>query len=252
MRKLADFKYLSGQALSLALPIAGKMVDCLYANCPDADGASSQRHPTPGVYIFWHEYIASLLMQWQRVPMTLLIGQHRDAQWLSHLADAMGYGLVRGSTSRGGARAIRELKQAAETSALGMTPDGPRGPRRELAMGPIWLASRLEMPIYCVAVGIDRAKRLGTWDRHAIPLPFSRVRMLISSPVTIQTGLEKNELEAVRNSIQKLMDDLHSLADRWANREISLRGIRPKVAPGKLHEIPNRGVEPKSLKIHAA
>jgi len=237
MRKLADIKYLSGQAMSLFLPVAGKLVDCRYTNCSGPDGPSDQRHPAPGVYIFWHEYIAALLMQWQRVPMTLLIGQHRDAQWLSHLADAMGYGLVRGSTSRGGARAIREMKQAAETTALGLTPDGPRGPRRELAMGPVWLASRLEMPIYCVAVGIDRAKRFGTWDRFAIPLPFSRVRMVMSSPVQIPTGLSREGLVGVRDSIQKLMDDLHLLADRWAKREVAIRGIRPKVVPGHLHEI---------------
>jgi hypothetical protein len=144
------------------------------------------------------------------------------------------------------------MKQAAETNALGLTPDGPRGPRRELAMGPIWLASRLEMPIYCVAVGIDREKRLETWDRHAVPLPLARVRMIISSPVTIDSGLHRENLSGVRNSIQRLMDDLHILADRWAKREISIRGMRPRGIPGKLHEIRGEVKDSGSLKIRAA
>ncbi len=246
-----DFKYTLGLSMSMALPLAGKLVDCRYANCPDEDGFDRQRHPVPGVYIFWHEYIAALLMQWQRVPMTLLVGQHRDAEWLGHMADAMGYGLVRGSSSRGGARAIRELKAAADRGALGMTPDGPRGPRRKLAMGPVWLASRLELPIYCVAVGIDRAKRLGTWDRFAIPLPMARVRMIISSPVKIPTGLARESLTGVLHSIQNLMDDLHLLADRWASREISINGMQPRSIPGKLHTARARVLAPRP-QLHVA
>ncbi len=228
-------QFLAGQGLAHALPWLGRTTDCRVATWAIEPGdEGGQRHPTRGIYIFWHEYIAALLMQWQRVPMTLLVGQHRDANWVGHVAEAMGYRLVRGSTSRGGARALRELRAESEKRAIGMTPDGPRGPRRELAAGPVWLAGHLGLPLFCIAVGIAGARRTKTWDQFALPAPSCRIRSIISPPVTIAASNSRDELEAQRVSVQRLMDDLHGLADRWAAGEIALPGIRPKAVPGRL------------------
>lgn len=228
MRKSAVLKSVAGRALALALPVLGKSMDCQFAVCCSEGESAQQRHPAAGVYIFWHEYIGALLCQWQRVPMTLLVSQHRDAEWLVPLADAMGYGLVRGSTTRGGASAIRELKSASRNHAIGITPDGPRGPRRELAVGPLWLAARLGVPIYCLAVGMSRERRLKTWDRFAVPVPFGKTRIVFSPPVTISADASRQELESIRTSVQNLMDELHRIADAWADGTISLNGKRPR------------------------
>lgn len=227
-----DFKLHAGRALALTLPLLGATLDCRYAVLQsqqqvDAGEVAVQRHPARGVYIFWHEHIAALLCHWQQVPMTLLVSQHKDAEWLVHLAGAMGYGLVRGSTTRGGANAIRELRQAAGTTAIGITPDGPRGPRRQLALGPLWLASRIGLPIYCVAASLSRAKRLGTWDRFALPLPGCRTRILFSPPVHIPADSSREELESMRSSVQTLMDQMHQLTDQWLTGEHLLNGRRP-------------------------
>lgn len=226
---------LAGHGLAHGLPWFGRLTDCRVATLSLETGNNpQQRHPCRGIYIFWHEYIAALLMQWQRVPMTLLVGQHRDANWVGHVAEGMGYRLVRGSTSRGATRALRELRTESESRAIGMTPDGPRGPRRELAAGPVWLAGRLGLPLFCIALGVNGARRTRTWDQFALPAPGCRIRTIISPPVNIAAPDSRDELEAQRISVQRLMDDLHQLADRWAAREISLAGVRPKVVPGRL------------------
>jgi lysophospholipid acyltransferase (LPLAT)-like uncharacterized protein len=228
-------QFLAGQGLAYGLPWLGRTMDCRVATFAiDPGGESAQRHPTRGIYIFWHEYIAALLMQWQRVPMTLLVGQHRDANWVGHVAEGMGYRLVRGSSSRGGARALRELRAEAATRAIGMTPDGPRGPRRELAAGPVWLAGKLGLPLFCVAIGIAGARRTKTWDQFALPAPGCRIRSIFGPPVTIASPDSRDELESQRISVQRLMDSLHRLADRWAAGEIALPGFRPKAVPGRL------------------
>ena len=128
----------------------------------------------PRIYVFWHEYIL-LPLSWRgHCHVSMLISQHRDADMLARVAHHMGFDCVRGSTYRGGAKAIRELKWRSQSEHLTMTPDGPRGPRRRLAVGPVYLASRLQVPLVALGLGCDRPLRLRSWDRFALPRPFSR------------------------------------------------------------------------------
>ncbi|HMO14885.1 MAG TPA: lysophospholipid acyltransferase family protein [Pirellulaceae bacterium] len=167
------------------------------------------------IFVFWHEYIFPLLPQWANRPLTLLVSQHRDAEWLNQAAIRLGYDVVRGSTNRGGANAIRTLKRYAKHSSFAITPDGPRGPRREMAVGPIFLASLLNMPIVPVGVGCDRPMRLLTWDRFAIPRICSRVRIVFGPKIEIPRK-SKTENETYRVKIQSLIEKLTNFAEDWA------------------------------------
>ena len=84
----------------------------------------------------------------------------------------MGFDCVRGSTYRGGARAIWELLERSRRQHLTITPDGPRGPRRQFAQGPIYLASRLQLPLVAMGFGYDRPWRVNSWDRFRRPAAF--------------------------------------------------------------------------------
>lgn len=124
--------------------------------------------------------------------------------------------IVRGSTSRGGSSAIRKLKQNCKTSSLTLTPDGPRGPRREMALGPVYLASLLGLPIVPLGVGIDNPWRLNTWDKFAIPRPMSRVRMIFGPKIFVPRKSSREDLESFRSGVQNLTNDLCDMAEDWA------------------------------------
>lgn len=179
------------------------------------------------IFVFWHENQAILLPRWTFSPVTLLISQHRDAQWLKQAANFLGFNVVRGSSTRGGAAAIRKLKRASRYTSFAITPDGPQGPRRQMAMGPIFLASRLQMPLVCVGVGHDRPWRLNTWDRFAIPRPFSRARLVLGPKIYLSKKLTKAQLHETREKTENLLIQLNEFAEDWAGTDKRIRQELP-------------------------
>ena len=170
----------------------------------------------PNLYVFWHEYILFPLYLREHNFLTMLLSQHRDADILSDVATRMGFEFVRGSTKRGGERAIRELFSAGRSRHLAITPDGPRGPRRHMAPGAVYLASRLGMPIVAIGFGYDRPWRLKSWDRFAIPRPFCRARAVVSNEIFVPPNLSRDGIEEYRMRIQDLLNELTSQAEDWA------------------------------------
>jgi lysophospholipid acyltransferase (LPLAT)-like uncharacterized protein len=208
---------LLAQANALVLPRAVGMLNTritYYDRTVDPCGPEYNEHV---IYVFWHEHIAIVLPTWGHTAATILCSKHRDGEVVNQFAAAMGLHIVRGSTSRGGSAAIRQLKKNSKFSSLVLTPDGPRGPRRKLAMGPIYLASLLKMPIVPIGVGISDAYRLNTWDKFAIPTPVSRVRIIAGPKITIKPKADRDALESSRMSTQKLLNQLCDHAQDWAN-----------------------------------
>ncbi|GAB6165365.1 hypothetical protein JCM19992_13650 [Thermostilla marina] len=170
---------------------------------------------TAKLYLFWHEYILFPLYLRGHCHLTMLLSRHRDADILSYVAGMMGFRFVRGSSNRGGTAALRQLMQE-QGQHLTITPDGPRGPRRQLAAGPIYLASRLGMPLVLMGFGYDRPWRLPTWDRFAIPRPFSRARAVVGPPILIPPSLDRRQIESQRRRIETLLSRLTTAAENWA------------------------------------
>ena len=168
------------------------------------------------IFVFWHEYIGLILPRWGHTPLTVLVSQHRDGEWVNQTADALGMNVVRGSTTRGGSQAIRQLKKHGEFSSITFTPDGPKGPRREIALVPVYLASVLQMPIVAVGAGFENPWRLNTWDKFAIPRPFTRARMIFGPKIHLPRKMSREGLETSRQKIQNLITDLTVQSERWA------------------------------------
>lgn len=169
------------------------------------------------IYIFWHEYILFPIHLRGHCDMVMLLSRHRDAEILSHAAYHLGFEFVRGSTNRGGVASLRELLRRSRDMNLTITPDGPRGPRRQLAPGAVFLASRLGLPIVAMGFGYDRPWRVArAWDKFAIPRPFSRARAIPSGPIFVPPDLERDGIEHYRLKIETLLNTLSDEAEAWA------------------------------------
>ncbi len=176
------------------------------------------------IYIFWHEYILFPIYLRGHNNLAMLLSQHNDADILSLVAHHLGFEFVRGSSRRGGAAALRELLAKSQNMNLTITPDGPRGPRRRLAQGPVYLASKLGIPVVPMGFGYDRPWRFGSWDRFAIPRPFSRARAVVSPMMNIPPDLDRDGIEHYRVEVERMLNRLTLEAEAWAeagNRKVN-------------------------------
>lgn len=188
----------------------------------------------PRIYVFWHEYILLPLSLRGHCHLAMLLSQHRDADILARVAHHVGFDCVRGSTRRGGAKAIWELEDRSRRQHLTITPDGPRGPRRQLAQGPVYLASRLRLPLVAMGFGYDRPWRMNSWDRFAVPRPFSRARAVIGPPMILPPDLDRDGLEQCRRRVEELLNCLTVEAEAWATagtRKTGERVVRAQFGP---------------------
>ena len=170
------------------------------------------------IYVFWHENILLPLYLRGNSNISMLLSRHDDANILDRVARMMGYGVVRGSTFKGGSVALRLLTERASHENLTITPDGPRGPRRRLAAGCIFLSSTLGIPIVLMGVGYESPWRLSTWDRFAIPKPWSRARGVVSRAISIPPDLDREGIEWHRSGVERLLVHLSDDAEAWATQ----------------------------------
>ncbi len=135
------------------------------------------------VVALWHGQMLPLLAHHRDEGVAVLVSEHRDGEIIARVVRAFGFATVRGSTSRGGARALLELVAALrEGREVAVTPDGPRGPRHTFAPGALVAAQRAGAAVVGVAAHVDRAWRLGTWDGFEIPKPFARITVAYTPP----------------------------------------------------------------------
>lgn len=175
----------------------------------------------PVIFVFWHEYIPFPIYLRPHCRLAMLLSQHQDAEILSHVARFAGLEAVRGSTNRGGAGALRELLDRGKGMNLAITPDGPRGPRRELAQGAVYLSSRLQVPLVSLGVGYDRPWRnRRAWDQFAVPRPFSRCRAVLGPRVQIPPNLDRHQIETHRKWVEDHLNNLTQMAEDWAECKI--------------------------------
>jgi lysophospholipid acyltransferase (LPLAT)-like uncharacterized protein len=182
------------------------------------DGQPHPTDPTDGrfVYAFWHEAMLGPIAV--RPKARVLISQHRDGELIAQVCQWLGLGVIRGSTSRGGSQALLEMIRGSDPNHLAITPDGPRGPRRELKAGLVMVASQSGLPIVLVGVGFTRAWRAGSWDRFAVPLPFSTLVGVMSEPIMIPKDLDRGGMQHYQRTLEERLRELTSQAEEWAER----------------------------------
>lgn len=187
----------------------------------------------PLIAIFWHEYMLTPFYLRGRSNSAILTSQHRDAAWLSEAARHMGFETIRGSTYRGGTRALLEFIRDRGTRNLGIACDGPRGPRRRMEKGPVYLSSKLQIPLVAYGIGYDQPWRMPTWDQFAVPRPGSRARMIMSPRIQIPPDLDRHALKTYQQQVEDLLLRLTFEAEAWAadgNRKIGQVPLRRQPA----------------------
>ena len=191
------------------------------------------------VVMFWHEHILGPLYMRGNTGITMLLSKHDDTRIVAEVGSLFGFGFVRGSSYRGGASAIRDMKALGndpKTRAIAIVPDGPRGPYRKMSPGAIYIASKLGWPILLLAFGYDRPWRMNSWDRFVIPRPFSRGRVILSAPIAIPPDLDKETLERYRNRLETSLTHLTDEAENWATSGEPIQGELP-ILPGPKNSI---------------
>jgi lysophospholipid acyltransferase (LPLAT)-like uncharacterized protein len=162
---------------------------------------------TPIVFAFWHGQMLPLLWQHRNEGVAILISSHRDGEIIARIATSFGFRTIRGSTSRGGGRAllglVRELEGGGEVA---VTPDGPRGPARQFAPGALVAAQRAGCPIVPVAAHADRSWRLRSWDRFMIPKPFARITVAYGAPTWVRATTAREAVDEAHRFEELLAD----------------------------------------------
>jgi hypothetical protein len=138
-----------------------------------------------------------------------LISASRDGDLVAILIERSGYGTIRGSSSRKGVIALRQL---VDTLAAGMnvliTPDGPRGPVYEASQGVVFLAQKTGAPVVPIHMEYSSCWRLKSWDRFLVPLPFAKLRAIFGPPLQVQPTADAGQLETERLRLQDAMMSL--------------------------------------------
>ena len=187
----------------------------------------SKNHP-PLIWCIWHSRIAGTLMARRRIfrwrEGVVLTSASHDGAALAAVARVMGLQSVRGSSSRRGSTALREMVRAAGRGLdVSVTPDGPRGPRYRLSPGLVKLAQVTGSSVMGVHVHYSRAIRLKTWDRFAVPLPFSRLTIIFDELLDVPRQLDDDAFETKRVEIENMMragvDDLDLPSDDHSQRK---------------------------------
>ncbi len=179
------------------------------------------------IFGFWHEHLLTPAYVCARPDTSVLIGTHADGELIAQVVKRLGMGVIRGSSTRGGANGLLTMIREG-TRHLAMTPDGPRGPRRQCRLGIIYLASVTGIPIVPFGSGYRRYWRAGSWDRFAVPLPFGRVRGVSGHPIHVPPNLDVWEMEPYRQEVERMITLCCDIAQNWAETgEFDPMGYEP-------------------------
>ncbi len=176
------------------------------------DGWNARRAAGQGTVVaLWHGQMLTMLSHHRDLGIAILISEHQDGEIIARIAHTFGCATVRGSTSRGGARALLALAGALKQGTdVAVTPDGPRGPRHSFAPGALVAAQRAGVPVVGMAAHVDRAWRLKSWDQFEIPKPFARITVAYTAPFAVP-GRTPAEAAAAADTFA---GEMHGLAER--------------------------------------
>jgi lysophospholipid acyltransferase (LPLAT)-like uncharacterized protein len=168
-------------------------------------------------YCVWHDSIVISAFGGKQRNMVALTSRHADGYFVAHVVRLLGVPAVRGSTNRIRPGAIRQIIRTTEDKHIVVTPDGPRGPRRQMSVGIVFLASHSGRAVVPTAYSCSRCWTFkGSWTDLVIPKPFAKVFLLAGDPIKVPPGLDRDELQRYASLIQADMDRLNDEAERLA------------------------------------
>lgn len=165
------------------------------------------------IYAVWHQRQVLLTYTHRGDGAHILVSRSKDGEVIAKVLELSGINAVRGSSSRGAAAATRKLLDLATAGrVIGFTPDGPKGPARQVKSGVLYLAKESGLPILPLASASSRKLEFaGSWDRFQIPLPFARGALVYAPPIYVKAG---DDLDAKAAELKATLDRITDEADR--------------------------------------
>ena len=190
------------------------------------------REGKPFILAFWHGRMMLMAPIWpRRTPMHMLISHHRDGEYIARAMGLLGIGTVRGSSNNGGTAALRRMLKAMDAGdCVGITPDGPAGPRMRASSGIIAAARLGGVPIIPATFSVARCRILGSWDRFMVAWPFTRGIYLWGQPIHVSRDADADAQEAARLAVENALNALTAEADRL----MGVPAVMPDPAPEAL------------------
>ena len=161
------------------------------------------------IYTFWHDRIFAGTYFFRRRRIVIMTSQSFDGEYIARFIQRLGYGAVRGSSTRGGVGALVELTRLVRKGCpAGFSIDGPRGPRHVAKMGALLLAKKTGQAVLPFGVNAERFWSLKSWDRMQIPKPFSRVCVRFAPPIHVPAEADEETLHAKRDELQRALEEV--------------------------------------------
>jgi lysophospholipid acyltransferase (LPLAT)-like uncharacterized protein len=156
------------------------------------------------ILALWHGRILAATLYFRDRNVVAMTSENFDGEWVAQLMGRFGYHAARGSTSRGGARALAQLRrEMADGHSAAFTVDGPRGPARVAQQGAAWLSSATGNPIVPFHIEAERFWTVKSWDRHQVPKPGSTLAIAIGAPIDVPPKASDEEIEVGRALVER-------------------------------------------------
>jgi len=175
--------------------------------------AAVERGGRRPIMAFWHGRILPATIYFKRRGIVVITSENFDGEWIAGIIGRFGYGTARGSTSRGGLRALLQLRRdMADRKPTAFTVDGPRGPARVAQPGAVWLAKATGNPILPFHIEASRYWTMRSWDRTQIPKPFATTAIAIGEPLDVPSDADDEGLELARATLDQRLFGLEMRA----------------------------------------
>jgi lysophospholipid acyltransferase (LPLAT)-like uncharacterized protein len=166
------------------------------------------------IFTFWHGRIFPATYYFRNRGIVVMTSMNRDGEAIAQCIQRFGYGVARGSSSRGGFRALAEMaREIRRGHDAGFTIDGPRGPRYVAKQGPVLLALKTGAAIFCFHISMQHRIQLKSWDEFQIPLPFTKAIVLTAPPIWAPQGASEAHLRDLHEQMQTTLDRLRIEGD---------------------------------------
>jgi lysophospholipid acyltransferase (LPLAT)-like uncharacterized protein len=204
---------------AVGAPVIAALGSSLTWKVEGVDHLNFEGHGRRPIMAFFHGRVLTATYFFRDRGIVVMISENFDGEWIARIIERFGYGTSRGSTSRGGQRALLRLKRDVEQGRpAGFAVDGPRGPARKVQPGVVWLAKLTGNPVVPFHMEASRYWSLNSWDRTQIPLPFSTVALAVGKPIDVAADANEAGIDAKRVEVEEALYALEHRATALLNQ----------------------------------
>jgi lysophospholipid acyltransferase (LPLAT)-like uncharacterized protein len=168
------------------------------------------------IFTFWHGRIFPATYYWRNRGIVVMTSMNLDGEAIAQCIQRFGFGAARGSSSRGGMRALADLvQQIRQGRDAAFTIDGPRGPRYVAKTGPVILARKTGAAVFCFHISMKHKIQLRSWDHFQIPVPFTPAVVLKAAPIWVPSDASEEDVRQYHLQMQQTLDDLRQKGDSY-------------------------------------